>query len=355
MKVLIATNHLADISGSEVVAFEFAHGLRARGCTVGVFANHAGRPMADLFRAELGIAIETRPERIDPLAFDLVYIQHQVAGLFAYGASPERRERTAIVFGRLSRRSFLESGGWAFDDVLGDLTLANSALTAERLAETGVRHPVEVFHNAAPAEFEAAPRELPARPGRILVVSNHRDADLLGAIRRLRAVAEVDHVGRSGDEVRRIGAADIQGTDLVVSIGKTVQYALVARTPVYVYDHFGGPGYLDAGNRDLAARYSFSGRCCGRRLDPEALAAEIVDRYGAGVRFARETGEDFLGRYRLEPYLDRLLALPGTANDERLARIAANLGRLELERAMAAHVRTSFRRLLAARAVAGSR
>ncbi|MBT9289466.1 hypothetical protein [Prosthecodimorpha staleyi] len=355
MKVLIGTNHLADIAGSEMVAFEFTRHFRRSGADVTVFANHADDPMAGLFRAQLGLAIETRPERTDPLAFDLVYFQHQVAGLFDYRIGSETTARTAILFGRLSRHSFMESGGWAFDAALGDLSLANSDLTAERLRETGVRHPIAVFYNAAPAAFAAPPRPRPDRPRRILCVSNHRDPDLLAMLARLGRVSDLTHLGRFGDMVRMVEPADIHGADLVVSIGKTIPYGLIAHTPVYVYDHFGGPGYLTPENRDRAARYNFSGRCTERRLTPDAVVEEIMSRYADGVRFAATTDEDFLDRYRLEPHLDRWMQLAGTSNADRVARLAADHGRLEIERQLAAHVRKSYRQLKRAEASAKTR
>lgn len=349
MRILIATNHLEHLGGSEVIALEFAAYFRGRGHAVDVFANWTRPPMEDLFRARLGLAIETEPAAIAPLRYDLVYFQHQIAGLFDYARTEEDRSASRIVFRRLSRRSFLESGGWVHDNVLGDLTIANSELTAARLRETGVIHPVTVFHNAAPAAFGAPPRTLPEAPARILLVTNHDDSAVLDAARRLRGHAELRHVGRSAGDQALVTPTEIQGTDLVISIGKSVQYALLAHTPVYVYDHFGGPGYLTPENCERAAHYSFTGRCCERKLGGEALCAEILAGYAGGCDFARRENAAFLRRFRLEPYLDDLLALPAHSNPERRDRIEANSGALARERLMAEHIRESYRRIEARR------
>lgn len=344
MKILIATNHLQRISGSEVVALEFATYFQRAGHAIDVYANWAGQPMADIFQTRLGRPIITNPEAVRPLSYDFAYIQHQVAGLFAYEEGPGDLPATAIAFGRLSRRSFMESGGWAHDNALGDVTVANSELTAQRLGETGIRHPVWVSYNPAPGAFHAAIRPLPDRPRRILVVSNHDDRDLLAAVALLRGTTDVLHIGRTGDEQRLVSPVDIGTADVVVSIGKSIQYALASHTPAYVYDRFGGPGYLDAGNFEAAALANFSGRCCETRRTPAELVADIMDDYGRGRAFAQDAGRD-LGRYRLEPFLDRLLALPPRPNSERRADLLASRPAIELERMMALHVRETTIRI----------
>jgi len=344
MRILIATNHLYDIAGSEMVALEFAEYFLARGHTVDVFANLAGGPVALLFSG-LNIEILTDPLAVEPFSYDLCYFQHQTAGLFSYQLRPDSRARSLFVFGRLSRRSFLESGGWVCDNVLGDLSLANSELTGERLPQTGSSLPVSVFYNAAPPEFDVAPRPLPDQPGRILVVSNHTPPEICEALERLGQTAEIRHLGRTAKNVRRVTPEDIGWADLVISIGKTIQYALVAHRPVYVYDHFGGPGYLTEANHAGAARFSFTGRCCERKLTSGRVCDDILSGYRRGRDFAMRPNTDWLDRFRLAGQLDRLLALAPSSNADRLARIAAAGGAFEREALMAEYVRQEYRKL----------
>lgn len=320
-RLLIATNHLHQLAGSEVVALETARHFAARGCDITVFANWAAAPMAELIAAAAGAPVITDPNRIRPFSYDMVYVQHQVLGLFDYRPGDDDRPGTRIVAGRLSRRSFLESGGWLHDRILVDHVLANSALTAEHLARVGYDVPTTVFHNAAPHDFFRPFTEKPAAPRRMLVVSNHLDPALADAIIRLRPAVTVDHVGEAGGRVALVTPAMIAEADLVVSIGKTVPYALASHVPVYIYDHFGGPGYLDADNVDAAARYNFSGRCCERRLSGAELAAEILGSYAKGVAFAREPRQAWLDRFRQPPYLDRLFDPPLSSNVEKRRRL----------------------------------
>ena len=49
----------------------------------------------------------------------------------------------------------------------------------------------------------------------------------------------------------------IQKYDVVLTIGKTVQYALLGNKVVYCYDHFGGMGYLSLKNYEIARYHNF--------------------------------------------------------------------------------------------------
>ncbi|WAC26904.1 glycosyltransferase [Ancylobacter sp. SL191] len=343
MKILLANAYLVTIGGSERILLEMAEHFRAGGHDVTVFASVAGPPIADLFHTRLGIAIVTDPAAIAPFAYDLVYLQHHVAGLFDYRLDAASRARTAVVFGKLGRRTFMESGGWLHDRILADGYLANSELTAERLVEVGVTAPVTVFHNAAPAAYFRPDCTAGARLTTITAVTNHSDPALMGALDILEQDYTVHRLGASQGGQRLLTPEMVAASDVVISIGKTIPYALAARVPVFVYDHFGGPGYLSAANIARAARYNFTGRCCERRLDASALAHEIVEGYPAGRAFTQTLGPTDLDRYRLEPYLDALLATAGGDNAARAAQLAAD-PMIAQERLLATHLHEQYRR-----------
>lgn len=339
--LLIATNHLQHIAGSEVVALELAQHFQALGCKVTTFANWVGRPMSALIESVTGASPITDPVHIRPFTYDMVYAQHQVLGLFDYSPSDRDQPDTRIIIGRLARRVFLESGAWLHDRLLADHVLANSALTAEHLVAMGHDGPITSFLNAAPAGFFRPFTAKPPSPRRALVVTNHADPALMEAIGLLRQNMSVHHVGHGGDEVTLITPQMIASADVVISIGKTVPYALVSRVPVYVYDHFGGPGYLDRINVDMAARFNFTGRCCERRLSGAQIAAEIINNYAKGVAFARDMPQAWIDRYSLPHYLDLLLEPPLMSNAAKRQKMREHRF-LTQERQMAAYMRWSY-------------
>ena len=100
-RLLIATNQLMAVGGSEVIALETATYFARAGCSVTVFANWIGSPMAEMIEAVTGSPVITEPVRIRPFTFDTAYVQHQMLGLFDYRASDEDRDETRIIAGRL--------------------------------------------------------------------------------------------------------------------------------------------------------------------------------------------------------------------------------------------------------------
>lgn len=340
LKALIATNHLVDFGGSELIVFEFADFLLQKGYSVCVFANFSSDPMKSMLGKKLGLMVETDPSKIYPFNYNFVYFQHQVAGLFNYNKSENDLIDSVFIFGRLSRRSFLESGGWVHDNVLGNRTIANSVLTALHLKESKLNHGVGVFHNAAPSHFLAPPRKFPEKPERILIVTNHEDESLLQAVKILKSTSKnVLHIGKHGDVYRQVTPCDIKSADLVVSIGKTVQYALVARTPVFVYDHFGGPGYLNEDNFKKVALYSFSGRCCERKLTGDEIFKSIQSEYKIGVDFCLKFPNEILKGYVLDPYLEELLRISPTSNQLRRQNLLKKLTDVRRERGISMQIR----------------
>ena len=77
----------------------------------------------------------------------------------------------------------------------------------------------------------------------------------------------------------------------MISIGKSVIYAIAQRRPVFMYDHFGGDGWLTRDNFATNLYHNFSGRPRLRRLAPDALAAELLSGYGAAAQEAQRFGE----------------------------------------------------------------
>lgn len=340
-----------------MVMLEFAKSLVARGFDVDVYASSVGPLWSTHFATLPRVRRIESADSVKPFTYDFAYFQHQVAGLFDYDKCENERESTLIVFGRLGRRTILESGGWYHDNALGDLTIANSELTAERLAETGVRHRIHTFYNAAPAEFFFTRDSYKEAPENILVITNHRDESLLGAVEILRKSLTVKPVGNHGGILRKsfmvkhvgihgsgnalVTPRHIREADLVVTIGKSAQYALASRTPLYIYDQFGGPGYLDGKNYPSAFRHSFTGRCCERRLTSSEIVDEITRGYREHVRYIGALDEASLEMFKLENHINKLLSLPARSNEDKRDSLKANGSGVILEKMLAEHLATS--------------
>ena len=345
MRILLGTNQLQKDAGAEVLLAKFALHCRKAGADVVVYANWDGFPMTGKMQ-KARIPIVTEPGAIRPLDFDLVYFQHQVAGLFDYTPHPENAERSLVVFAKLASEGFMESSGWELENALGDLIFARSPETAAVAAAQGSTLPIHMFYNAVAGDFgEPRSRALPSSPQRVVAVACHPESDLNNALQLLGDQVQVQHFARTSDLAKAGAAAQLLNADLVIGLGQTVHYALATRTPIYIHNQYGGPGYLSGENFEAAEKASFSGRCTSQTRSAQAIAADLMIGYEEGRRFVTSLPGDIVDRYSLARQFDRLLRTPRTSNAERQERLARIQGAISRERYLAEYVRSTHRKI----------
>jgi hypothetical protein len=316
---------MAELGGSEVLCLELAHELVKRDYDVTIYSHAVGQPIQGLARDQ-GIRLTDDEEALVDSLFSLVWIHHQLI--------PSRlgdqlaSEHTTVVFDHMSSYEPLESPFLAdIETRLADVVVANSAETAEALRHFGIdRAPVVVFGNPAPDAFwKAGEGPRPAALHKLLLVSNHVPVELQLATERLRGPRlDVDHIGRQG-RVSLVTADDMAAADAVVSVGKTVQYALAAGRAVFCYDHHGGPGWLSTANIETARARNFSGRPYGR-MDADGIAQAIVSGFGSAngeVPALRQAVSDLTWPSRL----DAVLAAAAKRRRKKQAASASDLRR----------------------------
>lgn len=312
LRALVLTNHLKWFGGSEIVALEIASGLANLGDHVTLASNVISEPLADHARR---LTLTDDIADIELSAYDLVWCQHDLLSLLPLStlARAAREGVPHIVQVSLSSFEPYEHVNGLLARALSADLYANSAETADAIAaaNSGIlkRENIEVLHNAAPSAFwrRADPVRHPTQLGSVLFVSNHppTEIDVCAELLRARNV----HVRRlgTGHAVRLIEPDDLASTDAVVSIGKTISYAIAMGKPAFIYDHFGGDGWLTRDNFKLNRHFNFSGRPHLRRLDPEALAAEILEGYGEAATQSVWFANQFdLSQFHLENHLHAL-------------------------------------------------
>ncbi|WP_432201263.1 hypothetical protein ACRAQ7_03365 [Erythrobacter sp. W53] len=273
MRVLVATDFLEGWSGSEVMALEVAEHFGA------VATSYWGQTQA---KSELE---NWRPiEEIDLGEFDLVWAQHHV--LLTLLNKLDGDHRPFVIWATLSPYDDMEQIPPSLIKEYVDIAVANSAETAKARG-------LEIsFENAAPRKFHFEREQRTLK--NILFVSNNQPDEMLEAASLLKRKGHtLRFIGRDR-EVKRIEPADIAWADCVVTIGKTVRYALASSTPVFLYDRFGGDGYVTDENYALNAEFNFSGRPNERRLTSAVLADEIVAQHSYWTAPPQLVFEDFL-------------------------------------------------------------
>lgn len=304
---LIATHHLAAYGGAEVLTLELATELREMGWTVSVAALLPGAPMVAEF-AKLGfpvIDMLAEPSCLRNARFDLVWVHH---GPVFYEILVRGVEAATVVFCSLSHFEPLEAVPDYIEPI--DLLLAHSVENKTHIINTsGLKEDqVQVFPNAVPGSYWADSKEFHSPVlKRIAVISNHLPAEILQAIKILKQDGvEVVHIGIGGIEIL-INAQLLRSCDIAVTIGKTVPYCLALKIPVYCYDHFGGPGWLDEGNFDLAGQNNFSGRGFLKKA-PETIVFEIISGYSVALSYLDAHANRAATSLHLRHNLERLFA-----------------------------------------------
>jgi hypothetical protein len=228
---------------------------------------------------EAGIrVINLLQEGTADLQYDAIWAHH--APVLAQLVFNQSVSDARILFSSLGPLEPLEAPP-IFHDAI-PLFLVNSRGNQRRLVQNGVREDkIRYFPNFAPARFfSLAKVHLPARPAKIAVISNHPPDEVTKFARKADGSGcQVDLIGINQHPAVFVDEDVLSGYDLVITIGKTVQYCFALRIPIYCYDWFGGPGYLTRANLAQAEDTNFSGRGFNRHLTAEEIFQDIFDRY----------------------------------------------------------------------------
>jgi hypothetical protein len=262
------------------LALEVAEGLSAFGYEVTIGTNLFSRGFEDYIR-DIGVSIFDDCRAIDISSFDFIWSQHLVAPL-CKNYSKLRSVETKFFTVHLSPYEPLERLGLACVPRYVAGVLANSLETKKYISEMfNYQFPIINFYNAAPRYFINDQNQSGERKHlkRIIFISNHIPNELTEALKLLNNHNCSVEIFGVGHNYRRIRPSDLSAFDAVLTIGKSVQYALLRRVPIYCYDRFGGPGWITPGNLQNALDFNFSGRCCNRRLTPNEIVNELVLGY----------------------------------------------------------------------------
>ena len=274
--ILIATSRLEYFSGSEINVLELAMAFVGLNYDVTISAVTFAEPLqAELTKLDVQmIEIDELPEGAH---FDFVWVQHWP--VYNQLILKTKVSTNCLVYSSLAAIEPLECPPLPLGRL--DCLLVNS-IENHNWVEQNIPEYIplsSIFVNTAPEAFfqyELKHEPVERLLRKIAVVSNHRPKDIESAIEVLTeqhgVVVDVYGLHRKEELVTPELLSRYQA---VITIGKTVQYALTMGIPVYCYDHFGGPGWLLPENFDEALKYNFSGRCSSQK-DISQIVEELV-------------------------------------------------------------------------------
>lgn len=171
------------------------------------------------------------------------------------------------------------------------------------------KHKLITFYNGAPQKFFLDSEEAPALK-KILLISNHPPKEILHALKILnkKITVQIKIIGKGLDMYKRLTPKDFMWADAVITIGKSVQYAIASKKAIFCYDHFGGPGWITRKNYKRAEWYNYSGRCCGTKLTPEEIAFELETNFLFAQKEIRHIHNETKERYNFNSFLNKIIS-----------------------------------------------
>lgn len=314
-RILITQPMMYSYIGSVVVTIELAEYMKKSGASVDVYTYILDEPIrSELVKREIPVYSADKDPDLDLFAYDLIWIHSQTfpetMALQLSKASEDWEKAPYFIFLHMSSADFApDEFPWIyrFEDSAADEVLYISEeieSTHRDLLEEEI--PFAYFRNPAPVEYYTD-TEKTGRYNRVLIVSNHVPPEVKQTAAILRSGGvRVDYLGQTMGRHRLIRPEDIRGYDAVVTIGKTVQYCILARTPVYIYDKFGGPGYLSEENYEESKQWHFSGRGF-KKKSAEEIAREIRENREKAAEYIIRLQETEAELYRIDTALERVL------------------------------------------------
>jgi len=313
MRALIATAAFAKFAGSELVALEFLESLRERHIECELFTYYHGEPLFK-FCKNNNITVLTDPKTVRLFDYDIAWIQNQIAPTLDLTIDSNSRPRTLRLFAHLDLKWPLAAPG-ILENLIADRFMYCSPEAQAQFSVRGL-DPERgwVFFNAAPKHF-VRPRRQSRQLTHLTLISNHAPDEVREAVAILQQRGiRTTHYGTGGDiENTRIMPEHFDATDAVLCIGKSVQYGLLSRTPLYIYDHLGGPGWLLESNFSSCAFHNFSGRCCSRKIESFAIADEISSGFVSAGQFIDKIDDQSLEKYTIENHIQKLLDIQSSS------------------------------------------
>lgn len=306
MKVLITVAFLDGLHGSVMHVKELSNFLANLGHEVTVVTVFYDEKIKKLFTSSK-INVITVSDFEPNSEFETVFAFHFpiLGALLHQGLCCKK-----CVMWSLSSFELLETFPTYFDKA--SLLVAMSEETAHNHSQSyGIPlRSIKVIENFLPCEFckqDLGEKQSPDRLTRVIVVSNHIPNELKRAIVLLKKKkVSVDLVGGRSPQV--VTPQLLLQYQVVISIGKTVQYALGLGIPVFEYDRFGGNGYITPENLNQEAKTNFSGRSTHRVLSAEEIVQTLFDDYPDASNQVNESRKLAIERFGMDVKIKGLLS-----------------------------------------------
>ena len=270
MRVLIATHHYFDLTGSETFAYTLAKTLMFKGCNVAIYSPYIGGIITEK-TLQLGIPVFSSLQEIKEEKFDAIHLSHNLVAIEVRYCFPY----TPIIFLSHGVLPFLEQP--PLEDLNISKFLAVSEEVKGNLIQRGIFNDnILIFRNMIDTKRFYPLEEINEEPKRVLVNSRRMDQQTLSIVAEAckRLGLEMKFIGNPGN-IEWDVEKHINQVDICISLGRGILEAMSCGRAAIVFDYDGGDGLVTVDNIDEIQKCNFSGRRLKRRFSVETLIDEI--------------------------------------------------------------------------------
>lgn len=288
-KVLITNLYFQKYTGSELHTLEIAKEFEKLGYEVTICTFSKTYPLLE--EAKQFEIVEFPNEKLKEHYFDILFIQHYP--VFDYLCTHYSIYYKYLIISKLS--SFVNVEALPKDYEKADLISVVSQECADGISAFTSNY--FIFKNSVAQEYFQHYKNKERNLNKIAIISNHVPPELYQLNDELQ-VYSIDYFGVQNTPIL-ITPNLLSSYDLVITIGRTVQQCFACGTPVYVYDYFGGPGYITQENISKAEDYNFSGRGFSKKSVKE-IKNDILNNYSNNLSNLKFLNEYAKSNFSLE-------------------------------------------------------
>ena len=300
--ILITNYEMMNFMGSEINAATIAKRFKELGYKVYMLAMYFDDPLYSEVKENFDEIIDIKQNEFDfsNIEFDIVWVHHSF--LLNWLIFQNEIKAKKIIVSSLSGVVPFEFIPKYANDL--SLVLANSEETKEQLIKEGLKD-VYLLENYSFKKYFEQDNEVKQLKN-IAIVSNHVPDEVLEAKEMLeRDGYNVELYGMAGKR-ELIDDKVLKKYDVIITIGKTVQYAMSLKIPVYVYDIHGGEGYITLENIEKNRNKNFSGRGFDKK-EAKEIYTEIINGFDKALEITSEIKKYAYNNFCFEDNIDKII------------------------------------------------
>lgn len=274
MKTVLITNlYLQKYTGSELHAIDMANEFKKHGYDVTIAVFSKSYPLLSL--CDDFNVVELSNPCLDNTQYDILFIQHYPT--LDYLKTHYHIQYKYLIISKLSSFNGFET----LPSLYHDANLISVVSKECQDSISKLTNHTFLFKNSVSDNFFTLQKRNSYTLNNIAIISNHVPNELYELSNLLKDNYNVQFIG-AGNAPTLVTPKILSQYDLVITIGRTVQQCFASNIPVYVYDHFGGPGYITRKNIQRAQDFNFSGRGFEQK-STIVLCNEIINQYNSNL------------------------------------------------------------------------